>query len=418
MIRVALSLLLALVTPLATANGADSQETPPAPKPERAAAQIYKLETVELQGSSRMTSDQLATELGLVPGTPLDDELVMNTRSKLLGLGLFKSAILLMRRGTQPGLAKLVVEVEDDPGVLSDWALGGELGVTVAETTAPSSVDASAAPMDYRLGLVGRNLFTDLHRGSLYLDIDSEGEVRQGQLAYGLPRFAKEGAQFDAEIAVVDPYYRYLDAMGFGARGQGLWSRTVVDVGELQYGAAMYINKKPKFAVPGFPSSVAGPKVAYYKETRLRGFFPGAGHLIAASLLLAPTDTENSVLELNLAKTWDLAKLLFLTVDGRMLSVATEGYSVRAEGRLDVPFGSVTPGEDQAAGFVRLRGGHDSVGKTSLVGSMAMIGVRYHSSGFIAEFGVKITRSPEELAPKTIGNAPDAGDARGIGAAP
>lgn len=368
----------------------------------------YLLETVELTGSTRMTTTQLVEELALVPGTPLDDELVMTTRSRLLGLGLFKSAILIMRKGSKPGFAKLIVEVEDDPGVLTDWAVGGELGVTLTETNA-QSVDTDSAPMDYRVGLVGRNVFGDLHRASVYLDFDDEGEVRQGQIAYGLPRFAREDAQFDAEIAAVDSYYRYLDAQGFGARGQGLWSHSVAGVGEVQYGAAMYVNKGPHFAVPGFPSSVAGPKFAYYKETRLRGFFPGSGHQIGASLLLAPTQTENSVFELNLAKTYDIASLLYFTLDTRALTVGAEGYSFRAEGRLDVPFGAAEPGEDQAEGFLRLRGGHDSVGNVNLVGSAAIIGVRYHSSGFIAELALKVTRAPEELAPKTLSGSGEEG---------
>lgn len=366
-------------------------------------AAIIRLETVELVGSTRMSSTQLAEELGLVAGTPLDDELVVSTRSRLLGLGLFKSAILLMRKGSEPGSAKLVIEVEDDPGVLTDWALGGELGVTVTETNATSGVETGGAPMDYRLGLVGRNLFGALHRGSLYLDMDNDGEIREGQLAYGLPRFAREDVQFDAEIAIVDSYYRYLDAVGFGARGQGLWSQTHAGLGEVQYGAAMYVNKRPRFAVPGFPDAVAGPKVAYFKETRFRGFFPGEGHLIGASLLLAPTDTETSVYEVNLAKTWDFRRRAFVTLDGKMLGVGAEGTSTRAEGRVDIPLGGAAPSEDQAALFIRMRGGHDSFGKVNLTGSSATLGVRYHSSGFIAELALKITRAPEELAPKTLG---------------
>lgn len=368
----------------------------------------YLLETVELTGTDRMTTQQLVDELALTPGTPLDDELVMTTRSRLLGLGLFKSAILIMRKGTKPGYAKLIVEVEDDPGVLTSWALGGELGVTITETNA-QSVDTDSAPMDYRMGLVGRNVFGDLHRASVYIDFDNQGEVRQGQIAYGLPRFAREDAQFDAELAAVDSYYRYLDAQGFGMRGQGLWSHSLAGVGEVQYGAAMYVNKGPHFAVPGFPSSVAGPKFAYYKETRLRGFFPGGGYQVGASLLLAPTQTENSVMELNLAKTYDVASLFYLTLDTRALAVGAEGYSFRAEGRLDVPFGAADPGEDQAEGFLRLRGGHDSVGNVNLVGSAAIIGVRYHSSGFIAELALKVTRAPEELAPKKLSGAGEDG---------
>lgn len=385
-------LLISLIAALPEARAAER----------RPLAQIYKLESVEISGTTRMSSEQLVSELALTPGTPLDDELVMTTHARLLGLGLFKSAILMMRKGSEPGRAKLVIEVEDDPSVLTDWALGGELGVTVTETTA-SSVQSGTAPMDYRLGLVGRNVFGNLHRGSAFFDIDGEGEIRQGQIAYGMPRFAREDAQFDAELAVVDSYYRYLDAMGFGARGQGLWSHSLSGLGELQYGAAMYVNKKPRFVVPGFPDAVAGPKLAFFKESRFHGFFPGDGHLIGASLLLSPTDTEESIIELNLARTWDLARVLFLTIDGRMLSVGADGYSVRAEGRVDVPIGTAAPGEDQAAAFLRLRGGQDSVGKVDLIGSAAVLGVRYHSSGFIAELAIKITRAPEELAPDTLG---------------
>ncbi len=385
-------------TPLAQAQGQPEKALPVGADRK---VQVYKLESLEIRGSTRMTGEQLAEELGLVPGAPLNDELVMTTRSRLLGLGLFKSAILIMRKGSKPGMAKLIVEVEDDPGVLTDWAIGGELDVTLTEATAQSA-DTENAPMDYRIGLVGRNVFDSLHRASLTVDLDSGGEIRQGQLAYGLPRFAREDAQFDAEIAAVDSYYRYLDAMGFGGRGQGLWSRSVAGVGEVQYGAAMYVNKGPRFAVKGFPSAVAGPKFAYYKETRLRGFYPGSGHQIGASLLLAPTQTENSVVELALAKTYDMATYAYFTLDTRALTVGANGYSFRAESRLDVPLGDTQPGEDQAEVFLRLRGGHDSIDSVNLVGSAAIIGVRYHSSGFIAELALKVTRAPDELAPKTL----------------
>ncbi len=362
--------------------------------------QVYRLETVEIRGSTRIAADDLARELGLVRGTPLDDNLVMTTRSKLLGLGLFKSAILIMRKGTQPGYAKLIFELEDDEGVLTDWALGGELGVSLTESSA-STADPESAPMDYRLGLVARNLFQDMHRGSLFVDLDSKGKFTQGQLAYGFPRFALEDVQFDAEVAGVNVRHRYLDALGFGGRGQGLWARSVSGLGEVQYGAAMYVNKGPEFALNGFPRSVAGPKFAYYKETRLRGFFPGSGHQIGAAILFAPTDTENSVFELNLAKTFSFGQLAYLTFDTRMLTVGVDGYSLRGESRFDVPIGSQDPNEDQAELFLRFRGGHDVMGDTNLVGSSAIIGVRYHSSGFIAELALKVTRSPEELVPKT-----------------
>lgn len=366
---------------------------------------IYTLESIEVRGSTRISAEDLSVELGLTKGTKLDDDMVMTSRSKLLGLGLFRSVILIMRKGSAPGQAHLIVDLEDDDGVLSDWALGGELSVTASESLAPA-VDSNASPMDYRVGLVGRNLFRSLHRGSFYLDLDGDANVRAGQLAYGFPRFTQEDVQFDAEVAASSPRYRYLDTIGFGGRGQGLWSMTMPGQGELLYGVAMYVNKKPDFAVTGFPDAVAGPKVAFFKETRLRGFFPGEGYQIGASILLSPLNTEESVLELAIARTIRLFNFAYVTADAKALALTTNGYSFRGETRLDIPFTSTNPEDDQAELFLRLRGGQDHIGKYSYIGSAAVIGVRYHSSGFIAELGLKITRSPEDFAPKGI-RSPD-----------
>jgi len=402
--RRASALLAALVLYGAGAAQTAFAEAPPAARTGHR-VQAYKLESVQVIGSTRMTSAQLVQALGLVQGTPLDDQFVMSARSRLLGLGLFKSVILVMHKGSRPGYARLVVEAEDDTGVLGDWALGGELGITADEDdTAQTASGSNSAPLNYRMGLVGRNLFGAMHRGSFMVDFDGTGSLRAGQLAYGMPRFAREDTQFDAELAVVDPYYRYLDTLGFGGRGQGLWSTTLASgLGEFQYGAAMYVNRLPRFGIRGFPETVAGPKVAYYSETRLRGFFPGAGHLIGASLVLSPVHTEQSLLELDLARTFSLADWVYLTFDSRALTVGTDGYSLRAESRIDVPLGHAAQGEDQAELFLRLRGGHDSLDQTSLVGSAAILGLRYHSSGFISELAVKVTRSPQELAPSSLG---------------
>ena len=365
---------------------------------------VYKLESVEISGSTRLSSKHLEQEMGLVRGTPLDDTMVMDTRSKLLGLGLFKSVILMMRKGSKPGMAKLIVDVEDDDTVLSDWALGGELGVTLDDSSVPTT-DPNAAPMDYRLGLIGRNLYSGLHRGSLTLDLDGTGALKAGQVAYGLPRFTREDSQFDAQLAVTSPYYRYLDVLGFGGRGEGLWSYTMPGYGEVQYGAAMYVNRSPNYAVRSFPDAVAGPKVAFTRETRLHSFFPGAGDMTGASILVSPTDPAHSVLEIKLAHTWDLASILFTTLEGRALAVGTSGYAYRAEARADLALGRATQGGDQAALFLRLRGGQDDYQSTHLVGSEAILGLRYHSSGFIAELALRLTHTPAGLAPKSLSRA-------------
>jgi len=379
--------------------------TTPAPTATRRVAAL-QLETLDVSGSSRISKATLESEFGLRAGLTLDDATVMETRSRLIGTGLFRSVILVMRRGTAPGLARLVVELEDDNSVLTDWALGGEFGVTIGERAA-AAVDADGPPRGYRLSLLGRNLFTMQHRGALMADIDATGVVREGRAAWGMPRFTDEGVQFDAELLGVDVAKRFLNSQGFGGRAHGMWSRSLDANGEIQYGMAAYVNRKPRFAVPNFPEVVTGPRLAWFKESRLRTFVPSPGWLAAASLLLDPIETKRSTLEMRLAGTLSLFGKTAWTTDVSALGVGIDASSVRGETRFDIPLSNPAESDgDQAAIFVRARGGFDRAGTTELTGSAAIIGLRYHSSGFIAELGLQITRSPDEL----IREATDAGD--------
>lgn len=166
----------------------------------------YRLEEVVIIGSSRISQELLRRELGLHSGVGLDDDLVMETRAKLLSLGIFKSALLLMRKGSKRGLAKLIIEVEDDQSVLTDWALGGTLGITQSERQFGSS-SPDSPPLGYRFELIGRNFFKSLHRGAVLLNLDSLGTLRKAELAYGFPRFTHEGTQFDTKIEATNTGY-------------------------------------------------------------------------------------------------------------------------------------------------------------------------------------------------------------------
>jgi len=397
-LRLALLLTTFVGLSLSQSSAAERAETAPA-----GAKKIrpYQLESVEVRGSSRLATEQLTSELALTPGRDLDDELVMSTRSRILGLGLFRSVLLSMRRGSAPGLAHLVIELEDDESVLGDWALGGDIGVTYGETQV-QTVDPEAPPLGYRLGLIGRNFFHQMHRAAAYADIDGQGALREWHVAYGLPRFAAEDVQFDAEIVAVDPTRRYLNTLGFGGRGQGLWSRSIKGVGEFQYGIAMYVNRPQRFGMPGFPELIAGPKAGLMRETRLRSFVPGAGYFTSLSVLLAPVRTQHSVLELNAARTFSLFDFARLTLDTKALSIGLSGYSVRGEMRLDVPLGSLEKSTDEAAAlFFRLRSGSDRYQDTRLVGSAGILGLRWHSAALIGEFALQVTKAPHELVKET-----------------
>ena len=357
---------------------------------------VLTLESIEVKGSDRITAQDLNDEFGLRPGSSLTDQAVLTLRSHILGMGLFRSCWLSLRKGSGPGLARLTVTVEDDEGVIGDWAIGGSLGMTYGETQT-AAAGQGAAPLGYKMGIVSRNLFLAMHRGGLTADVDGQGVLREGQVAYGLPRFSAEGVQFVAELGVVDPSRRYLDTMGFGGRGQALWSRNLSYQGVIRYGIASYVNQKNRYRMNGFPTQVAGPKVAYVYEGRLLRFFPGEGSHGEVSLLAGSNKGSDSTIEINVAHTVDLDRNLYITVDGKVLYSGIRNRGGRVEARFDVPF-AASNGEVSSAGlFLRLRGGGDWTSDYQYQGSSAILGLRYHSDGFIAEVGLQITRSPEEL---------------------
>lgn len=355
---------------------------------------IYKLEHIEVTGTNRLTAEQVAKEFSISRGTPLDNDFVLSIKAKLMSLGLFKSVFLVMKKGSTKGFAKLVIEVEDDEDVLSDWAVGGTLGVTQSENQFASG-DLQSAPLGYHMDLVSRNLFNTLHRGSLLLDIDSEGFLKRGIIGYGLPKFAEEGVQFDAEAGVIDINSRYIDAMGFGGWGQGLWSTNIGSYGHVQYGVAMHVNSGKNYNLPEFPQSVAGPKIGFFRETRLKTFIPSKGYNIGVSTLIAPVKTEHSLLDAQAAATLESFWGSRITIETKTRFIGSEAYSLRGGARWEFPLDMDNSSDSQGSLFVHLKSGEDKSKEIKYFGSSAIFGLRYHSSGFIAEFALKITRLPK-----------------------
>lgn len=359
------------------------------------------LEQLELTGTSRLSVDDVATELGLVPGTPISEGLVIKAREQLLSLGLFHAVSFFQQRGSKRGKVKLIIAVEDDEDVLSDWGLGGMVGLTHEEQQLPHQ-DPEAAPLGYRLELIARNLFKSMHRGLVYTDVDGRGVFREGKIIYGMPRFTREDAQFDVRLTAVDSQRRYLNAQGFGGRVEALWTRSKSGF-DWQYGPVMYVNRSPRFSVGEFPRSAAGPKIALLKETRLMGFFPSAGYGLSGALVYTVTQPNHSMAELAGAYTLDLYKYVYVTIGAQLLTIGVEGYSLRGENRYDIPIGPGSDAAHQTANlFLRLRTGSDEYQSTHLLGSSATIGLRYHSPGFIAELAVEFTKAPTEYVDRDL----------------
>ena len=116
----------------------------------------------------------------------LDENKIMWARNKLLSFGIFKSVFLRMQKGTQRGLAHLIIEVEEENSVIGDWSLGGIVSIMHAESLG-SSKSIENPPSAYRLGLVSRNLFQSMHQGEISCDLDNQSNAREINIIYAIP---------------------------------------------------------------------------------------------------------------------------------------------------------------------------------------------------------------------------------------
>lgn len=358
--------------------------------------QAYSLESIEVRGTERVDASLMVELVDLKLGMPLNDTVVMTTRERVLSLGLFRSAVLFMRKGTTKGKAKLVIEVEDDPFVMTSWALGGDIGVTHGEAQA-ASADPDSPPLGYRFRLVSRNMFRRLYRGDAFVDVDGQGDIRGVRLTMGMPRFALEDAQFDVELSAIDITRRYLDASLFANRVHTVWTSRAGNQRELQYGLSALINRQDRFGFPNFPKLLTGPRLSYNRETRLKRFFPTAGVRTNIAAMYTPTEPDHSVLELGASRTWDVFGSGWLGLEANALVVGRHGVGSRWEARMDWPIVSTRSATDQAALFISLKSGSDRYKEHEYSGSAGLFGMRYHSSGFIAELTLQITKSPQEF---------------------
>ncbi|MFW7377802.1 MAG: hypothetical protein ACOH5I_03200 [Oligoflexus sp.] len=355
----------------------------------------FHLESIAVSGTERIDSQRLAEELGLSVGSVIDTETIANAQISLLGLGLFRSAILSIRKGQKPGWVILWVELEDEPTVIGPWGVGTTLSLLYGEFKG-SNFDQDTSPFATRLQVVGRNLFGQMHRAYTLFDIDGGGTIREFEIAYGLPRFSREKVQFDAKLNLVDTEARFLQGMGFGARAESQWRYDVSNLSSVSYGLAMYLNRPGRFSYPDMPDSVVGPKLGFRWESRLLSFVPQAGYLFESNLLLAPGQETTGIIELQTAATWSLLELAYFTLDLKAAKAGTPEFISRSEGRIDIPLSQSR--HDQAALFISGRHGYDKVSGNSRFGSDLTFGIRYHSPGFIAELSFRYTESPEPMS--------------------
>ena len=358
---------------------------------------LLTIESFELIGTSRINEAYLERELGIVSGASLDGDFVWKTRQRLLGLGIFKSVLLYMKKGKAQGRVHLVIECEDDPNVLGAWAMGAMAGVTYS-TFAGQGAPGDASPVDFQLDLVGRNIAKRLYRGELGLGVDVNGSLDQAHLAWGLPRFAAEDRQIDAQITVNNVRQRYFDCLGFCGEASALLSRDAGDYSWWNYGLALLRNEGDAYAMPYFPAWAGGPQASWIKDTRLKGFVMGDGYNYGASLTFNMQHSVESTLKADLAYTKSLWELLNVTLAGQTLFIGARGVSTRLNGLVDIPlYHESRSTHDHAKIYLKWQYGADRYGQADLAATATSVGIRCHSFGLIADIALKVVTLPHEI---------------------
>lgn len=356
----------------------------------------YRLESFEFFGSSRLSDEQIAEQLVIRPDIIMNDAWISSARTHLMGLGLFKDVVFKLRKGTRPGLIKLSILAFDDDDVLSDWAIGGEFGLSLKEPTPAYGEDSVFR--GYRAGLIARNLFRTSHRAAISGDIDSRGNLVVGHLAYGLPRFIAESIQFDAALSVVESRERYFETEGFGLKAQGLWTRQRSGI-DLVYGVAWYSNAHRRYRLQEWPDTVAGPKIGVVKDTRFLGFLPSTGYRLSLAILPSLLKRDQSVLETEVAGTWAFWTHAAVSLSSKSVNSGRKAISTRAEGKIEFPLASVSRGL-RSMFYIGARHGLDHFKNVRLTGTESFAGYRYHSTGFIGDISFRVTGEyPWQVSP-------------------
>ncbi len=349
------------------------------------------LDAIEWSGSERLSRSFFEDELGLRPNTSLSQNKLEALQTQLLGTGLFRSARLFLQKGQAPGHAVLSIELEDDPSVFGRWAMGAQLSLNEAQFSS-RTLGSTLQPTSIKGMLISRNLFGQLHRASTLLDIDSEGTVQGAQIAYGFPRFSQEDSQFDAELEVINPQLRYLDASAFGVRAEALWTLGSQSLDHWQWGVSYASNQDERFGYQGLPKSIIGPKLGYERETRLLGFRPSQGYRLASSMLFTSAGLRAMAYAAEAAYTheWNSSSL---TAETRMESVGLLSIHIRNSLRWDVSL-PIWKGPQDPIFYIQGLQGQDRYRDQSLEGSELRVGWRLHSEGFIADISFAYRNLP------------------------
>lgn len=372
--------LLAIVIISGNAIAQDSQVVP---------LNQLVLNKTHIVGSNRIDSRFLRKELGLQTGSRIDSQTLEKIQVALYSLGLFESVTVQMQKGNRRGEVNLIIDLKDDDNVLGRAAIGGILRL-IYDENGFDTLSQDQAPLGFNGELIARNVFYQQHRARLSFDYDGGGIYRHLAASYGLPKFTEEGVQFDTELSLYDSQFRYLDTLGFGATASAAWTHETKS-GAVSYGLAMLTNRPDtRFSFPGWPDTIIGPKISFLRETRLLSFVPTPGYKFAPYVLIPPGDYADTVIGFDSAVTFNLWKLP-VSFELDTVSSGFDEWAVRTESRIELPFFTQV---DSGSFYFAFNTGYDEVTDITYWGQSFHLGLRYHSSGFIADLSLRLLTLP------------------------
>jgi len=302
------------------------------------AKKTVRIESIKVNGSTRITDKQVVEEFDLYRNIDLSQQFARSIITRMLGMGLFEKANLIMKKGSEKGKANLNINLKDDPSVVGDWAIGTNLQLRFTETHA-SAFNFDGSPLNIKGGLIARNAFGALHRLGTEVQINSEGDITEFSAGWGLPKFAASQTQFDFGFHLKRPSHMYLDLYGFAIEAYGIWSFVIADKYNFRYGVAGLANRRPLFALPYYPSTIVGPYVEIGTTTSFASFLGDNGYNIVLRLIPSVGNIRDTYVRLDLDQTFTVFDKLQVKYGGKGYLVGDKGYGARFEVRLGHPFG-------------------------------------------------------------------------------
>ncbi len=228
--------------------------------PQAAQSGSARLESIEVTGSSRFTSEQIVTALGIKPGWIVDREALQGGADKIAALGVFKT--VQYKFSSSIAGVRVVYQVTDAPGISVDfdnfpWVSDAEL--SAALTTAGILFDGKAPLTGTVLDRMSNVIEKTLDQHNIHATV-SHTVVTRGADAEKIQQFRAD----DVDLTINSVTFSDALARNSSALQERVsdligkpYSRSVVELFEFEQARPVYLSRS--FLRVAFPQPIALP---------------------------------------------------------------------------------------------------------------------------------------------------------------